>query len=377
MPSAFRFYHFFLVFFPLFFIKLKVDEWKTVLIFTPFLLYCLVSAYFTYNHIHAIDSYPLFRSFLLISQSLFTFGAACHFKVDQKRLITLYLAGFFISLIVGYLFFIGFYSGFISFKTVDRFSVETQIGWGLLRFSPGTYPNEYGNVASFALSTLIFLYAKKKHFFTLLFIALTFIALLLTTTRAAYLSFGVALVYLCIVSTEIRKLLFKFFLIGTALIFTLKGYSIDIASIFIGGLKAIRLMEGSAGVRLSYWLKGFNDLDQRIIFGTGFGANIYTHNIYLELLFELGIVGTLLLVLTAIYYLSENSYAVRKLFLDREKKMTTRIMIIGLIHTFLFALTNHNMHHHLTWLSFLLFNASVKRLSQVPENPSYFSRTSA
>ena len=136
-------------------------------------------------------------------------------------------------------------------------------------------------------------------------------------------------------------------------------------------------MEGSAGIRLSYWIKGFKDLDQNIIFGNGFSANIYAHNIYLELLFELGILGALLLVLTVIYYLSENSYSIRKLLLDREKETTTQIMLIGLIHAFLFALTNHNMHHHLTWFSFLLFNAYLKRFSQVRWNSSYFSRTSA
>ncbi len=377
MPNAFRFYHFLLVFFPLFLIKLKFNQWKTILTFTPFLIYCLVSAYFTHNHIYEIDSYPLFRCFLFISQCLFMFGAAFCLKVDPKKLITFYLAGFLISLIVGYFFFIGFYSGLISFRTIERFSVETQMGWGLLRFSPGTYPNEYGNVASFALSCLLLHYAKKKRFLTFLFGALTFIALLLTTTRAAYLSFGVALIYLCLTSTELRKVVFKFFLFGTAILFLLKAYSINIFSIFIRGLKAISLMEGSAGIRLSYWIKGFKDLDQNIIFGNGFSANIYAHNIYLEILFELGILGALLLVLTVIYYLSENSYSIRKLLLDREKETTTQIMLIGLIHTFLFALTNHNMHHHLTWFSFLLFNAYLKRFSQVRWNSSYFSRTSA
>ena len=102
MPNAFRFYHFLLIFFPLFLIKLKLEEWKTILIFVPFLLYCLVSAYFTHNHIYEVDSYPLFRCFLFISQCLFMFGAAFCLKVNQKKLITFYLAGFFISLVVGY-----------------------------------------------------------------------------------------------------------------------------------------------------------------------------------------------------------------------------------------------------------------------------------
>ena len=380
MPYAFRFYHFFLIFFPLFFIKIKLNEWKAILTFTPFLLYCLVSAYFTHNRSYEVDSYPLFRSFLLISQCLFMFGAAFCLKEDKKRLIFFYLSGFFISLIVGYFFFIGYYSGFISFETIQRFSVETQIGWGLLRFSPGTYPNEYGNVASFVLSLLLLLYAKNKRFLTFLFASLTFIAFLLTTTRAAYLSFAVALVYLCITSIAIQKLMFKLFCFGIAILFILKVYSINFFSIFVRGIKAISLMEGSAGIRLSHWIKGFEDLDKSIIFGNGFSANIYAHNIYLELLFELGIVGALLLVSTLIYYFSENSYQLRRIFLVNEKRLYYQVMVVGLIHLFLFALTNHNMHHHLTWMSFLLFNQSLfseKREGQAPRNSSYLSRTRA
>ncbi|QVL57854.1 MAG: O-antigen ligase family protein [Simkaniaceae bacterium] len=378
MPYAFRFYHFFLIFFPLFFIKIKLNEWKTVLTFTPFLLYCLVSAYFTHNSFFEVDSYPLFRSFLLISQCLFMFGAAFCLKDEKQLLIRFYLAGFFVSLVVGYIFFIGYYTGVISFETIQRFSVETQIGWGLLRFSPGTYPNEYGNVASFALSLLLLLYTQKKRFFTLLFASMTFIAFLLTTTRAAYLSFAVVLLYLCITSIEIRKLMVKVSLFGTAILFILKAYSLNFFSIFIRGIKAISLIEGSTGVRFSHWIKGFEDLDKSVIFGNGFSANIYAHNVYLELLFELGIIGALLLISTLVYYFSENSFQVRRLFLDKKKNLKYQVMVIGMIHLFLFALTNHNMHHHLTWMTFLLFNGALfSEMDQPIRNSSYLSRTNA
>lgn len=378
MPYAFRFYHFFLIFFPLFFIKVKPREWKTVLIFIPFLLYCLISAYFTHNNSYEVDSYPLFRSFLLVSQCLFMFGAAFCLKDEKERIIRLYLAGFFISLVVGYIFYIGYYSGAISFETIQRYSVETQIGWGLLRFSPGTYPNEYGNISSFVLLILLVLYAKNKRFLTVIFALLTFIAFLLTTTRAAYLSFTVTLIYLCITSRDIRKLMFKLFLIGTSILLILKAYSFNFFTIFIKGVKTISLIQGSTGIRVSHWIKGFEDLNKSIIFGNGFGANIYAHNIYLEILFELGIVGALLLLSTLVYYFSENSFRFRKLIFDKEKGMKYQVMVIGMIHLFLFALTNHNMHHHLTWMTFLLLNWSLfSQKTYVPRNSSYFSRTSA
>ena len=359
MPYAFRFYHFLLILSPLFFVNLRARDWKIVLAFVPFMGYCLFSAYFTHNKDFHRDAYPLFRCCLFVAQCLFMFGAAfCLRGRDEKdRLIRIYLSGFFISLVIGYIFYIGFYLGEISFATIHHYSVEAQMGWGLLRFSPGTYPNEYGNVSSFALSLLLLLYAKKKRFLIFIFAGLTFIAFLLTTTRAAYLSFGVTLVYLCIASHEIRKMVAKITLFGLALLLVLKAYSIDFFKIFVSGIKTISFTYGSTGVRVAEWLKGFEDLNKSIFLGNGFGANILAHNVYLELLFEVGLLGiTLLLVGSLFYYFGEHGHRIRKTF---KQTNGSQVTIVGLIHVFLFAATNHNMHHHLTWFAFLLFNMTL------------------
>lgn len=359
MPYAFRFYHFLLVLSPLFFVNLKAKDWKIVLAFVPFMGYCLFSAYFTHNKDFHRDAYPLFRCCLFVAQCLFMFGAAfCLRGRDEKdRLIRIYLSGFFISLVIGYIFYIGFYLGKVSFATIHHYSVEAQMGWGLLRFSPGTYPNEYGNVSSFALSLLLLLYAKKKRFLIFIFAGLTFIAFLLTTTRAAYLSFGVTLVYLCIASHEIRKMVAKITLFGLALLLVLKAYSIDFFKIFVSGVKTISFTYGSTGIRVAEWLKGFEDLNKSIFLGNGFGANILAHNVYLELLFEMGLIGTtLLLIGILIYYFGEHGHRIRKPF---KQTNGSQVTIVGLIHVFLFAATNHNMHHHLTWFAFLLFNMTL------------------
>ncbi|WP_194847339.1 O-antigen ligase family protein [Candidatus Neptunochlamydia vexilliferae] len=346
MPYAFRFYHFFLLLTPLLFFRLKTDQWKTVLTFVPFLAYCLISAYFTHNKEVDRDAYPLFRAFLFVSQCLFMFGAAfCLEEKARGRLIRLYLAGFLISLIMGYTFYLGYYSGKISFATLQKYSVETQMGWGLLRFSPGTYPNEYGNVSSFVLAILLIAFAKKPRFLLFVFASLTFIALLLTTTRAAYLSFLVTVIYLCMTSRSARKVVIQFSVVCLLFLFILKYYSIDFFTIFINGVKAISLNYGSTGVRFTEWIKGAVELNGNVFFGNGFGANILTHNIYLELLYELGIVGIVVLVVTLVYFFSQT----------RLRRLSP-ITIVGLIHVFLFAGSNHNMHHHLTWFTLLLLS---------------------
>ncbi|MCP5505462.1 MAG: O-antigen ligase family protein [Chlamydiales bacterium] len=344
--------------------------------FLPFLFYCILSAFFTHQRPFYEDAYPLFRSFLLLAQTLFMLGAAYCYTGEKERLIKLYLGGYFLSLLVGYLFFLGYYTQFLSIELIQRFSIETQTEWGLLRFSPGTYPNEYGNISSFALSTLLIFFARKRRFLTLMLIIFTFVAFLLTTTRAAYLSFLVCLMYLSFQSREIRKLMTFFSLIGLLILLLLKLYSIDFLQIFIGGIKAINFYEGSVGMRVAAWVKGFLDLNEHLILGNGFGSDIYAHNIYLELLFELGLIGVMVLVVTFIYSLSSYSFSL-KFFWKERKSLMGMITVVGLIHVFMFALTNHNLHHHLTFFSFLLFNLYLFGYRRDEAKVSYLRRTEA
>lgn len=376
MPGAFRFFQFLLFFFPVFFLKCKISEWKMILTVLPILFYCIISAFFTHQRPFYEDAYPLFRSFLFMTQTLFILGAAYCFHGEKEKLIKLYLMGYFLSLAIGYLLFFGYYTHTITLETIERFSIEAQIGWNFLRFSPGTYPNEYGNISSFALSILLVFFARKRKFLTLIMITLTFIAFLLTTTRAAYLSFIISLIYLSFQSREVRRLMTFFSIIGIIILSVLRMYSFDFMKIFIGGIKAISFSGGSVGIRAAAWLKGFFDLNQHLFFGNGFGSDIYAHNIYLELLFELGLIGSLILSVTVTFYLASYNAGLKHFW--REKKtfmgMTT---MISLIHTFLFALTNHNLHHHLTLFSFLLFNLYLfsKRNDEV--KASYFARIEA
>ena len=362
-PYAFRFYYFLLPLFPFLFLKVEVKHWKTVLAFVPYLSYCLISSYFThYKEEVAHDAYPLFRAFLFLSQCLFMFGAAIHFSQtnqakEKQKLITTYLSGFALSLIIGYFLYIGYYSGHISFHTLQKYSVETQIGWGFLRLSPGSYPNEYGNICSFVLSTFLLLYAKKRRLWVFMAMGLTFLALLLTTTRAAFLSCLVTTLYLLITEKVIRRLMIKVFLFLFSLLLILKAYSVDFFKIFVAGVKTISLTYGSTGIRVEGWLEGLKELNSNVFIGNGFGANMRVHNVYSILLFELGLIGSLLLSVTCLYYFSQHTLRLKDILFKRTFAHQTTV--IGLIHILLFAVTNHNMNHQLTWFVFLLFNMTL------------------
>jgi len=370
LPKAFRLYYFLLFLSPVFLLRLKTREWKALLTFIPFLSYCLISAYFTENKSVDPHAHPFFRAGLLVAQYLFVFGAAFHMRnlnpSDEKlHLMRLYLVSFFLSLIVGYILYIGYYTGSISRETLSRFCVETQVGWGILRFSPGSYPNEYGNVSSFVLAVLILILAERKKFslFLYFFICLTFIALILATTRAAYYAFTITLIYLCFVSERVRRFSLKLFCTISIMVALMKYYSFDFMHIFVEGIKKISLTTGSSGKRVAEWIKGFEQLGNSGFFGTGFGFNITAHNVYLELLYEIGLVGLIIFLISLAYYFGENHFQIRKIFfkraMDSREILPSRMTTIGLIHVFLFAVTNHNLHHHLTWLTFLFFNISL------------------
>lgn len=378
LPYQFRAFYFVLPAFFLFYTKLYYKELKTLLLFLPFFLFALASSYFCINRpaMHFEESLVT-RVGLFACEALFMFGAAFCLRdrimaEEKKRLIRLYLSAFFISLFVGYMLFIGYYSKLLSWEMVDKFTVITQMGWGILRFSPGSYPNEYGIVASFVASILLLMiverknpsfqlgFSKKSLFF---FFGLTFGALLLTTTRAAYLSFVFALMYIFCISKSFRYL--SFLGLAAAMIFFIfMGDRLELAlEILTSSFKPSYYNDVSMQLRFEHWQESFEAFNTFPLFGRGFGTLFYVHNVYIELIAELGLIGCLTLVFFGVAYFFQHQVAIKKIFLKRwappEELFSNRVIVLGLIHVFSFALTNHNMNHHLTWMVFLLFNMSL------------------
>lgn len=399
LPYQFRTFYFLLPLFPLFYSRLTYQEIKTLLTFLPLLLYCFASSFFTEltPPMH-VESSPIYRGCLFVCESLFMFGAAFTLRFfplaeEKNRLIRLFLYAFFISLIIGYFFFLGYYAGLIRLTTIQRFSVITQFGYGLLRFSPGSYPNEYGTVASFVtcILTLLTFERKNKTFQIGLrkkslypFLILSFIALLLTTTRAAYVSFILGIVYLFFVSASFRKALAKYTLILTALFLLFKNHLQFLIDVYVLGFTKLSHKLGSFGIRVMHWKEGLDAFEDTHLWGRGFASLFYIHNVYFELIMELGLIGMTLLVSFGLSYFVNHSHAIRKIFfkrwMDPQQMFSNRVIVLGLIHIFWFAASNHNINHHLTWMVFLLFNMNLFSkeellTSHVDKNAAYFSST--
>jgi O-antigen ligase len=341
--------------------------------FIPIYIYMLISC-MIYVSYHMDTLYksenPIFRFILLSILFLFTvFSGNIIYNLSIKErlyIINVYIKGYLISLICGYIIFIGYYMGLISFDLIKKIEVLPQLGYGLLRFAPGSYANEYGIVSSFMLSIITILILNKnirtslnykilnKIFSLLIIYILIIIALFLTTTRTAYISYIVSLMYVLIYNYNIKRFLsnfFKIMLIFIVIFSIVQIYIYDIWNILITGYIGLFDKDASAYARISELESLKNYFLDNLILGTGFGSVSGMHNLYMQFLFELGLIGVCILIIIFMIII----YLV--IYTKREKINNSFIKLIsniGLIHILWFALSNHNLNHHLTWFVILL-----------------------
>lgn len=329
----------------------------------PLIIYTFVSAIFGLLNVIGTDpaENPMIRWMLLVSMFFFVLYASSGYHTARNchHYIKLYLYGYLVSMIVGYIIFAGYYKGVISFDRLQYIEVLPQLGYGMLRFSPGSYPNEYGIVSSFALAIITYFLLNKKTSFNkkrlVIIYLFVFVALILTTTRAAYIAYGLCLLFLLfrqIKSFQFKRVLFLIVIVTSMIAFTLyviQTNYYDILTVFEVGYDSFTSNTGSSAERLETWDTAAElFLDDNYIIGLGFGSWGNMHNVYLELFFELGLLGTGLLLATFMLY----SIAFKVILRD---EVTSVITSLGLINVLWFAVSNHNLNHHLTWFVILLF----------------------
>lgn len=367
-PDSFRAYYFLLPFFPLFFFLAKERLAKVGIFFLPFLIYCYGSAYIVEKFGNANEPHTVFRFFLLLCQFFFVIGAASALRKKEEILSILktYLFFYFISMAIGYVFFFGYYLKVVPIWLIARFTVVTQFGFGLLRFSPGSYPNEYGVISSFVLSILILIFLEKRYAefkfskktFIFLFLA-TFLAFLLTTTRAAYLSFLISLIYITWKSGKFLKTFGAIAVFIIAFFGVLMFFKINMFHILSTGFSQ-RLHEGSLGERMTMWNEAVEKAQDHSFWGAGFASLTNVHNVYLQLFFELGFVGIILLLGSLFIAFLEAFFKHKRPVRDEISLFLSKIQMVGLVNVLSFAASNHNLNHHLTWFVCLLCFAALR-----------------
>lgn len=389
-PASFRLFYLMLIPGIAYFLWKKVsrDFVRFMTIFTPLVLYCIASA--TYASVSDIGfgesdeaGNPLVRLALLASLAIFTVLASetaeCLSYRKRIRLIRTFLIGYLVTLYAGYVLFIGYQSGALTEEFLQNFQILVQFGFGVLRFSPGSYPNEYGIVSSFVLSLLLLAETKKgKHAGELIWVGsaspvwrafqfvLVLAALFLTTTRAAYVSFAVSVVYIIAIQEGLtRRLKLTGALVGVLVgILALVQPYFDVIDIFVGAYEALFDESASAQERIIAWDIARDLFWNSPYFGTGFGSVDMIHNVYLQFYYGLGILGTTLVIATlSLFWLTRQAGRPRRLRsiskVDRQDLLVlSHIRNIGLVHVLWFAASNHSANHFLTWFVVLLISMS-------------------
>lgn len=368
IPS-FRFFYIFLIIGTLLaMVNCNYKILKRIKNILPICLYMLFSSlycYFSYDKFISIGDNPLVRFFLLMNFALFLIYIFDYFInlniAERIKIIFLYIKGYTVSLFAGYIIMIGFYMGTIGMDFIQKVEVLPQMGYGLLRFAPGSYANEYGIVSSFVLSILTLILIRDKKFLEIEFLEIsrfklvvlfsfTIIALFLATTRAAYIAYICSFLYILTYKTNMFYIMRKVVICGIVCFLFLSYIDDNIfnfSTVFITGIESFADKDASAYERIYSIQSGIKEFYDSVLIGTGYGSMPYLHNVYLELLFELGLAGCFLLVLTLIYLLYGRKYKVENVFL----RLVTNI---GVLHVLWFAASNHNLNHHLTWFVVLL-----------------------
>lgn len=288
--------------------------------------------------------------------------------------------GYLTCLFLGFLIYVLFIYGIISYDFYNSFNIISQDAYGFTRFTPGTYPNEFGTIASFFTSSLILiLFNKSKldkifavnRLLLMFFIVISLLGLILSTTRSAYLTFILSLVYV-LFKQSIKTVLvfFTFILLSFALIIAIADESFVrlIVDVFNNGYTSAVDGTGSINERYIAWKVALDFFMETPYLGVGFENDVVSmmHNVYLQFLFGLGIIlFPIFIICLCVCMVVIRSRCGIKINIHEKKAQTNfddvvyhRLFVISIIHVLFFATNNHNQNHFLTWFAVSLFLTS-------------------
>ncbi len=276
--------------------------------------------------------------------------------------------GFVAVFLLGSVLYLGAVSGIIPAYLYSHSVSLEQRGYGYLRLSPGTYPNEFGVLCSFYAIIALMRFGSGVGKYNLVF-AMVFVAgMFLTSTRAAYVTFAVAYLTLAAIYPNWRarvKYLLALVIGAPVVIYSLTLFSFNVIGVLKVGYSSAISDQGSLGARTSGWQLALSNFQDHFWLGSGFGSadTRFLHNIPLQLLTGLGVLGLVLIIIGLFLfgYIQKNnpSFVV---FSEKnyDKKYLSLMRIVLIEHVFLFGLTNHNQAHFLTWLLFALLCLKIR-----------------
>jgi len=287
-----------------------------------------------------------------------------------RHLLGLSMLSLALSLAFGYAQQIAFYLGFYDpFQFVGRHSSIVDFYGPFLRFSPGTFANEYGEILQtcgiLLVGWLCFLPERRfKALATGLLIAVG-LALVLNFTRASWLVFAFgSFCLLCLARVRFSRLLLALGLGGSLLAVLLYLSQLILnASLLLSLGKRFQelgqLQTSSAGSRLQTWHLAWEAFLQSPWLGHGWGRFVETHNVPLQLLAETGLLGALgfyALMLWCSWQMLQAWWRA----LDPRLKGLQVTLLMAFWGCLAFDLTNHGIYHFVLWFVLALGLATAR-----------------
>jgi O-antigen ligase len=287
-----------------------------------------------------------------------------NFINNEKNLKTTFnyiFISYLVSLLFGIFQQIGYYLGIYNPNDYIGFHSTFVDFYGpFLRISPGTFANEYGQIIQTICICLVIYFSKhnKGNLFLYFVFILSLIALLINFTRISWIIFASFLI-LFFIRKHTLKTIFSTSLILVVLFylenkFGLLSYFYILDRIF----EILNLSEGtSSGIRFNQWVESLGKYENNYLIGLGLGSRIETHNIFIEILSETGIIGLfgLMTFYLSLLFYSYKNYKIRKDFYSYS-------ILLTMISNIVFDITNHGLYHFIFWIN-IAIGLAIKKLN--------------
>ena len=188
---------------------------------------------------------------------------------------------------------------------------------------------------------------RKNKILNLIFLTLSIVAVLLTAKRSAFLINAIIIYIILFITNRFgrRKLLsslfITLFIIGTGIFIMNK---IPETQIIFKKYNILKSVNDISNGRYMLWLDTFEIFKNNLVWGTGINTihtilNDGTHNIYLQLLAEVGIFGAILFYITFIYSFLKSTYYIKNIVKlnDVSDTIKRNLLISNYLQVFFFA----------------------------------------
>jgi len=276
-----------------------------------------------------------------------------------------FVVGTLAACIIGVVIFFGIWFGSLSVDDLAPISVDSHVienEGSFYRFNPGANVNEFSMIIAFSLFLLVFV--KWRTWIIIAISLFLFLCELAALTRSSWIGIALGLTIAVFLGSNNRKHVYTLIAAYSISLFVIfiAYYSFSDISNLIDTRLALEI--GVSGderiIKFNYVIDRLSNETFRMLFGFGWATNLYVHSVLFQLLYEIGVVGTLIFFAIVAYFL-------RGLFATPAGtyKVAT---ISAIIFIFVSAMMQHTLYHTQTWFIIGIVSGYIT----ISKRPNYF-----